>query len=411
MRGSYRQVTYVVAGVVALVFVATYFAACSQLGEPVVERPTQEHPLSLNIVWIVTDRPLGGIETGTDVDTPLSGGVRFTQTRSTESMASPASTRAALLTGLHPKALGIQEGRLTATPPAGVTVLPEQLRRAGYYTSRSGAALHHLSLDGGESDRGRDPAEKYQPGLLGAWDAAGPGVDWRGRDHDWDLPCTVAFGCGRTVSNGPRPFFSFFNVDASDANSLRQEVVDILTALETDGLIEDTAVFLIGLHKTDFELVVRWPQPLELGPAPDDPVSVVDLAPTALAVAGVAVPARMRGRVLLDLTMPATRTIVDERAAKRVDKTQTQQWSDSAPPRAEAPGGYPKGGLFHVAPQVELTCETEGSTIIYTTERVAPFYWRLYEGAFRMRFWTLRAKCGRLGYLDSEVTTYDFDIE
>jgi len=87
------------------------------------------------------------------------------------------------------------------------------------------------------------------------------------------------------------------------------------------------------------------------------------------------------------------------------------QWHDQVVPQAADPRGYPTGGLFHSAPQVELWCDTEGSTIIYTTERVSPFYWRLYTGPFRMRFWTLRTKCGRLGYLDSDVTTYEFDIE
>ena len=48
---------------------------------------------------------------------------------------------------------------------------------------------------------------------------------------------------------------------------------------------------------------------------------------------------------------------------------------------------------------------------MYTTEREAPFYWRLYTGPFRMRFWTLRMQCGRLGYRDSEVVRYEFDIE
>ena len=56
-------------------------------------------------------------------------------------------------------------------------------------------------------------------------------------------------------------------------------------------------------------------------------------------------------------------------------------------------------------------CKTEDATVIYTTERVAPFHWRLYMGPFRMRFWTLRFQCGRLGYRDSDVVSYDFDIE
>jgi len=201
-----------------------------------------------------------------------------------------------------------------------------------------------------------------------------------------------------------------FNVNASDKTSLGRDVTDILAALETDGLVNDTVVFFIGLHKTDFELVVRWPQRLEADAVPDDPVSVVDLAPMAIALAGVAVPAHMEGRVFLDSALSAPPTH-DDRGPKVIDMSISSPWTHGRPPTAAAPVGYPRGGLFHVAPQVELSCGTQGSTIIYTTERVTPFQWRLYDGSFRMRFWTLRAKCGRLGYLDSEVTTYEFDIE
>ena len=78
---------------------------------------------------------------------------------------------------------------------------------------------------------------------------------------------------------------------------------------------------------------------------------------------------------------------------------------------AATPDAYPTGGLFHAAPRVELWCDTPGATIVYTTEREEPFYWRLYDGPFRMRFWELRVQCGRLGYRDSEIMTYEFDIE
>lgn len=128
-------------------------AACGRSGEPVVDAPTPDGPKSPNIVWVVADQPFGGTSA---VETLLDSGVRYTQTRS---VASPASTRAALLTGLYPEAIGIHKDRLAATPPAGVTVLPEQLRRAGYYTSRSGSAHHNLSLRSYDSDSVREIAD------------------------------------------------------------------------------------------------------------------------------------------------------------------------------------------------------------------------------------------------------------
>ena len=100
--------------------------------------------------------------------------------------------------------------------------------------------------------------------------------------------------------------------------------------------------------------------------------------------------------------------------AKRTSRAAEVNASGPTPaevPVAATPAGYPTGGLFHVAPRVDLQCATEGSTVVYTTEHEAPFYWRLYTGPFRMRFWTLRFQCGRLGYRDSDIVVFDFDIE
>ena len=379
-------------------------AACDRSAAPVAEQPVPDDPVPPNIVWIVVDLPDG--EATVPIESLLGGGVRLADTRS---VGTSASTRSVLLTGMPLTALGIRDDRLSALPAAGIVPLPERMRRAGYYTSRSGPALHNLSLGTAESDHVPDASEQYQPGLLGAWDAAGAGVDWRGRNLDWDLPCEVAFGCDRTVSGDLRPFFSVFNVLASDDTSLGREVTSILAALETDRVVDNTVVFFLGLRATDFEMVVRWPQRLQAGTMRDDAVSVVDLAPTVLSLAGVVVPRDMKGRAFLETTMPVPSAPDDPIPPSR--KAGSSPWPDGRPPRAAAPVGYPRGGMHHGAPQVDLWCDTEDSTITYTTERIAPFYWRLYDGTFRMRFWTLRAKCGRLGYLDSAVTTYDFTIE
>lgn len=386
------------------VLISAFATACGRSADPAVETPVEDNLAPPNIVWIVADQPTVG--TTDHIESLIDGGVRFTDARS---VGASASARSSLLTGMHPTALGVRDGRLSARPPARVTVLPERLRRAGYYTTRSGPALHNLSLGLGEADRVPDASEQYQPGLLGAWDAAGPDVGWHGRDLDWDLPFAVV-GREGSVSDGSRPFFSMFNVNAADETSLRRDVAAILEMLETDGLVDDTAVFFLGLRTTDLELVVRWPRRLQAGTTHDGTVDVVDLAPTVLSLAGVAVPGHMQGRTFLDSTMPAPLTS-DAPTLISSGTALSSPWPDGRPATASAPVGYPRGGMFHGSPQVELWCNTEDSTITYTTERVAPFYWRLYDGTFRMRFWTLRARCGRLGYLDSAVTTYDFTIE
>ena len=246
----------------------------------------------------------------------------------------------------------------------------------------------------------------------------------------------MAFGCGGAPHDPERPFFALFNLTAS-GDALDAEVGHVLAALAEDGLARTTAVFLTGTAP-GAPLVVKWPAGTDPDPAAARRASVVDLAPTALALAGAPVPPHMSGRSLLEVFARGADGRVDagrqgveqprsarrEHAAGRGGGTGVHAAAPvapgdpagapptgAAPPVAAAPAGYPTGGLFHVAPRVELSCDTEGSTIVYTTEREAPFYWRLYTGPFRMRFWTLRAQCGRLGYRDSEMVRYEFDIE
>ena len=381
-----------------------------------------------NVVWIVAD----AVDEASRVESL--GGAR-TMVAETAAVASdPASARAALLTGVHPAAPSVDEstGRLAAPPPEGVTVLPEQLRRAGYYTSRAGPPRHNLAsdhdlpvevvhVDGGVHAAARarpvPVADLAQPVLLGAWDAAGPGADWRGREKDWESPCTVSFGCGGARSPGDRPFFALFNVEAGSAGAgegLDGRVARILEALEADDLPRDTVVFLIGASGPTPTVAARWPARLADVVEPADAVSLLDLAPTALVLAGVSPPGYMEGRSLvgLDGTVTPARAApaASEKRAAGKDRG-VAPWATDGVPVAATPSGYPTGGLFHVAPRVDLSCATEGSTIVYTTEREAPFYWRLYDRPFRMRFWTLRFQCGRLGYRNSDIVTYDFDIE
>ena len=362
-----------------------------------------EPPSRPNIIWIVAD------SIGADIEQQLqasSDGATLVAPLDTVS-ADGASVRSALLTGVHPEVL-------RPVPPAGVIVVPVQLRRGGYYTSRAGDAHHNLAFTashpltiaaGADTDA---HAALTRPGLLGAWDAAGRDVDWRDKSKDWDSPCTVSFGCGGSGSNDPS-FFALFNLGA-DAD-VEDEVGSILAALVADGLAGQTAVFALGVGAGEGTLAVRWPSGWEPADSRGDELSVLDLAPTALALAGLPVPPHLAGRPLvplvdLDVVEPSRRDVAV------MSHGHDQDQRASAVSRVAAtPAGYPTGGLFHVAPRVELSCDTPGSTIVYTTEREPPFYWRLYRGPFRMRFWELRFQCGRLGYQDSSIVTYEFDIE
>lgn len=322
-----------------------------------------------------------------------------------DSAVSSAFAHSALLLGVHPGAPGANRDADTVarvpSPPVGVRVFPEYLRRAGYYTVRSGDALHTLAI---ESSDAEPLGGLGQPGLLGAWDTAGPDADWRKGPGD---PCTVNFGCGGYEAETGLPFFALFNLSGGDEAD--HIVKRILTELEAEELAEDTVVlaFHLNINGGDASAVLRWP---EAEASRDDPISVLDVAPTILSLAGVPVPSHMQGRVIVGQE-GALLSGSDERVSHSTDHSSSNGWVNPSLAVAATPSGYPRGGLFHVAPRVELSCETEDSSIIYTTEREPPYHWRLYTGPFRMRFWTLRFQCGRLGYLDSEVVTYDFDIE
>jgi arylsulfatase A-like enzyme len=90
-----------------------------------------------------------------------------------------------------------------------------------------------------------------------------------------------------------------------------RQVGEVLSKLEEDGVADRTIVLFTSDHGDGLPrakrwvydsgihvpLIVRWPGVAEAGSVDADLVSGVDLAPTILAAAGVAVPDRMEGRV------------------------------------------------------------------------------------------------------------------
>jgi len=94
-----------------------------------------------------------------------------------------------------------------------------------------------------------------------------------------------------------------------------RQVGEILAQLEADGLADNTIVFYWSDHGDGVPrakrslydsglrvpLMIRWPQisPAIAGSANDQLVSMIDLAPTVLALAGVEIPTHLQGRVLV----------------------------------------------------------------------------------------------------------------
>ena len=94
---------------------------------------------------------------------------------------------------------------------------------------------------------------------------------------------------------------------------LDRKVGQVLARLDAEGLAEETIVFFLSDHGRAhprckqflydgglrIPLIVRWPGRLDAGLVRDRLVSGVDLAPTALALAGVEIPGHMQGQLSL----------------------------------------------------------------------------------------------------------------
>jgi arylsulfatase A-like enzyme len=261
--------------------------------------------------------------------------VRYTNAFSTAPVCAPS--RAAIITGIHQTTLGAQHMRTTedrvpelpgpylAVPPFYVKAFPEYLRAAGYYTT------NRMKTD-------------YQFGLpFTIWDDVSKTAHWRNRP------------------DRSQPFFSVFNLEVThesqifpssparkgtplvtdpakvdvppyypDTPAVREELArvydniadmdaqvgEILKQLADDGLSENTIVFYWSDHGDGVPrakrslydsglrvpLMIRWPKALGADAEPavrEEMVSLIDLAPTVLALAGVEIPTHVQGRVLL----------------------------------------------------------------------------------------------------------------
>ncbi|MDX2019797.1 MAG: sulfatase [Deltaproteobacteria bacterium] len=294
----------------------------------------RDEPYRPNIVWLVAEDigPHFAAYGDRTVKTPhidrlAAEGVTYTNAFAVVGVCAPS--RASIITGKYPTRIGAQNMRTNAkglvgvipyetTPPPQVKCFTEYLRAAGYYTSNN-------------------PKEDYQFNRpITAWDESSSKAHWRNRPakttpffavfnymetHEsqvWaqaDEPLTID---PKTVKLPPYyPDTPAVRTDVSryydNLAHLDIRIGEQLAELEQAGLLDETVVIFYGDHGAGLPrgkrevydsglqvpLIIRWPNKRGAGTKSDQLVTLMDLGPSMISLAGAKVPEWMDGQAFL----------------------------------------------------------------------------------------------------------------
>lgn len=316
-----------------LVAAAIFFAAALQLSQQLptplqaaeptaAETTTAERP---NILWITSEDhgPEMGcygdeFATTPNVDALAKRGMLFKMAWSCAPVCAPART--AIITGMYPPSIGAQHMRSMVRLPDSISLYPVYLREAGYYcTNNSKEDYNVRASTKGWHDSSRKAhyknREAGQPFFAIFNSTISHESKIRKRPHrQVHDPAQVRIPAYHPDNAETRQDWAQYYDIVSQADEVAGQK---LRELDQAGLAEDTVVFYYGDHGSGMSRSKRWtynsglhvpmivyfpekwkhlaPKEYKAGGKSDRLVNFVDLAPTALSLAGVKPPEHMQG--------------------------------------------------------------------------------------------------------------------
>lgn len=286
-----------------------------------------------------------------NLDQLAAEGVRFTQAHHVHGVCAPART--GIITGMYPTSLGCNHMRCNGLLPDHVKPFPHYLKESGYYCTNNSKTDYNFKWNKSE-----------------VWNESSGKAHWRNRP-DRDTPFFAVFNftmChesrvwpqnhARVVKDLPSELLHdpekmtlpAYYPDTPKVRASMARLYDVITAmdvaagrildqLEEDGLTDETIVVFWSDHGdglprakrwiydsgTRVPMIVRIPEKFRRGgygtPRTVDErlVSMIDLGPTMLTLAGLDVPAHMHGQAFLGADQPPPRTYVHA-ARDRIDE-------------------------------------------------------------------------------------------
>jgi arylsulfatase A-like enzyme len=277
-----------------------------------------------NVLWLVSEdnNPFIGaygdrLAHTPAIDTLAKQGVLYANAFSNAPVCAP--TRFGIITGMYAESCGpAHHMRARGRTPAFLHGFPKYLREAGYYCTNNAKTDYNADLD-----------------MQAMWDESSPTAHWRNRPKGapffavFNFMTTHESRMFKATEGRVRPQDVRVPPYLPDSPGVRQDIASYynlmermdgevaaqLAALDAAGLAEDTIVFYYsdnggvlprskrycyddGLRVA---LVARFPAkwahlaPAAAGSTISTPVSLVDLAPTVLTIAGIDPPAHLQG--------------------------------------------------------------------------------------------------------------------